>query len=52
MPATGAEVCAAPRVFIKLTIVFGYGAQHDLEKHAARTRRLARDQRHLETRVR
>jgi hypothetical protein len=29
------EVCAAPCVFVKiLTIVFRYGAQHDLDQHA------------------
>ena len=34
MPATGAEVCAAPRVFLRLTIVFRHGAQHDPQKCA------------------
>jgi hypothetical protein len=46
MPATGAEVCAAPRVFLRLTIVFRHGAQHDLQK-CARAPRLDRDQKHL-----
>jgi hypothetical protein len=35
MLARRTEVCAAPCVFLKiLTIVFRYGAQHDLDQHA------------------